>query len=1142
MRLGINALGLFPGKVGGAEQYLRNIVAELGRYEDITTYLFLNEEALASFEANDRLKTVKINMLHDHEVQLNGYIALYKIDVWFCPMFHLIPAKCSIPNVTTIFDIQQDYYPENFDPQVLADRKRLTAATVKTTDLVLTISEFSKQTLMEKYNMPEDKIKVTYLDADASFDLPIDPEKLEKMRGRLPKEFILFPANMWPHKNHAALIKGFAMARDKYNTKLKLVFTGARERETKQIEKIIAEYGLREHIIYLGYLPQDDMRYVFRCATMLAFPSLFEGFGIPLVEAMASDLPVICSTSSCIPEITGDAAVLFDGHSPEEICEAIHNVQMDKELRLSLVEKGRARRKAFSWTECAKETVTYLKSMYKPQKALPVKLSKHPKVTVVTPSYNQGEYIRDTIESVLNQTYDNIEYIVMDGGSTDNTVDILKSYGDRIKWVSEKDGGQADAVNKGIRVAEGEIIGWLNSDDTYYPEAIEMAVETLLEHPDCVMVYGEGDYIGREGEVTGRYNTKMFSYEQLAEECFICQPTAFFTREAVVNAGLLNADLQLCMDYELWMRLSKQGKVLYRPETLATSRMYEENKTMSRRDEVYFECCREVKRHFGYVPHDWLMGYARLNMEKQPWIPERVHYLALFLRYNFSNPTYMLKRLKAAWERHKNRSNERQIKYLPLPHNGLYPDGWIVHEHIRRLTCKAGANEVVIEGTHYLAFDKPLGLTVTIAGESITFEVNPGPFTLRMPIAPVEQGEHELIITADRSGCPAEMQGSEDYRLLSVHIASITMKEEELPLVSIVTPSFNQGKYIRNTIESVLGQNYPRLEYIVIDGGSTDETLSILKEYGDRLTWVSEKDKGQSDAINKGFRRAKGEIVAWLNSDDVYEPGAVMKAVNALRKAPQAGLVYGDGHLIDGEGNTKEAFKWTRDFNLWALTNVWDYIMQPATFFRAEALKAVGYLREDLQWTMDWDLWLRLAAQYDVVYIPEFLANSREYESTKTATGGERRLAEILKVMQQYSGEKEPYGYKTYELFERLTSQDLQPERKAEITAKLNQLIFMQPTPDKEGRCTGEANLLIRPGKQCSALLLEIDMARQVKAIFTVNGKKIKEGYFAAGESRIKLPPVQGKGYTHIRAKFVSEDLQDLNNQADSWIRLKLVD
>lgn len=234
------------------------------------------------------------------------------------------------------------------------------------------------------------------------------------------------------------------------------------------------------------------------------------------------------------------------------------------------------------------------------------------------------------------------------------------------------------------------------------------------------------------------------------------------------------------------------------------------------------------------------------------------------------------------------------------------------------------------------------------------------------------------------------------------------------PLVSIVTPSYNQGKFIRETIASVLSQDYDNLEYIIIDGGSTDNTLDIIKEYDGRITYITEKDNGQSDAINKGFKMAHGEIVAWLNSDDVYEPHCISRAIEEFEKNPKLGLLYGEGYIIDELSNKVRVFEHTQEFDYWKLVNFWDYIMQPATFFKKEMLQKVGYLDVNLHYCMDWDLWIRLAAVSEVKYIPELLACSREYSETKTNTGGNERLKEIIGLLQKYSGKKKTLGIKSY--------------------------------------------------------------------------------------------------------------------------------
>jgi glycosyltransferase involved in cell wall biosynthesis len=224
----------------------------------------------------------------------------------------------------------------------------------------------------------------------------------------------------------------------------------------------------------------------------------------------------------------------------------------------------------------------------------------------------------------------------------------------------------------------------------------------------------------------------------------------------------------------------------------------------------------------------------------------------------------------------------------------------------------------------------------------------------------------------------------------------------DLPLVTIVTPSYNQGEYIEATIRSVLEQDYPRIEYLVIDGGSSDKTLEILGRQSSRVRWISEPDNGQGDAIRKGFGIAQGEIVAWLNSDDVYLPGAVSRAVAALRQSPSVPLVYGNAEFIDHAGTVLGPCEQVEPFDLGRLINDLDFIVQPATFFRREPYSAVGGLDSSLTYCLDYDLWIRMTQRGGAAFIPDVLAQVRVYPQTKTARGGMARLDEVERMIRRY--------------------------------------------------------------------------------------------------------------------------------------------
>ncbi len=207
------------------------------------------------------------------------------------------------------------------------------------------------------------------------------------------------------------------------------------------------------------------------------------------------------------------------------------------------------------------------------------------------------------------------------------------------------------------------------------------------------------------------------------------------------------------------------------------------------------------------------------------------------------------------------------------------------------------------------------------------------------------------------------------------------------PLVTIVTPSYNQARFLEATLRSVLEQDYPLIEYLVVDGASTDGSVEIIRRYADRLTWwVSEKDSGQSEAINKGFQRAKGQIVGWLNSDDVYMPGAVSAAVKAFAAHPTAGVVYGNAAAIDAEGKQFNLMR-ARQYSLTDLL-AFNIICQPAAFMRRSVLEQVNFLNPSYHLLMDNLLWMNMAQVAPIVYVPQVWAGARYHDQAKNRTRG----------------------------------------------------------------------------------------------------------------------------------------------------------
>jgi len=242
-----------------------------------------------------------------------------------------------------------------------------------------------------------------------------------------------------------------------------------------------------------------------------------------------------------------------------------------------------------------------------------------PLVTVVTPCLNMGGFIARTLESVLSQDYPNLEYIVVDGGSTDGTIDVIRAfqekYPHRLHLISEADGGTAEALQKGLQLAAGGVFAYLNADDTYFPGAIRTAVHWLNERPAAAAVYGNAYWIDAKGNRIANYPTETFDRETLREHCYICQPACFIRTAVLREAGGFDTRFEVAFDYELWLRLSRQHTFHRIDALLANSRMHKANKTFQQRTTGFEEANRALREHYGYVPFRWAHSYASFLLD-----------------------------------------------------------------------------------------------------------------------------------------------------------------------------------------------------------------------------------------------------------------------------------------------------------------------------------------------------------------------------------------------------------------------------------------------------------------------------------------------------------------------------------------------
>ena len=250
-----------------------------------------------------------------------------------------------------------------------------------------------------------------------------------------------------------------------------------------------------------------------------------------------------------------------------------------------------------------------------------------PKISIVTPSYNQGQFIEETIRSVLLQGYPNLEYIIIDGGSTDDSVEIIKKYEPWLKyWVSEPDKGQSHAINKGWKMATGEIFAYLNSDDTYLPGAIIAAESFLTEHPDISMIYGNCNFVDEEGKVICTYNGKEFDVKEMLFANIIPQQTVFFRDYVLDKIGYLDESLHMTMDMDMWIRIGLKLKLKYIAVLLANMRRYASNKTTAQIGDFLPERLKVIKKVIARpdVPED--IKVLKRKAYSHNYIIEGTHY------------------------------------------------------------------------------------------------------------------------------------------------------------------------------------------------------------------------------------------------------------------------------------------------------------------------------------------------------------------------------------------------------------------------------------------------------------------------------------------------------------------------------------
>ncbi len=374
MKIGIVALTYHPGTAGGIETYFQNLIAELQRADQVNQYIIFlpkssmkvlpiwaknfSEVAVHQGLVKKVIKRLQVHLFRTDASQA-AKIESYKCDILHFPLQILEPPRIQGKVVLSSMDIQQEYLPQMFNRADLEARRLSYRPSAERADHIITISHFSKESLIEKYHIDPAKITVAHLGYDSRLytSSPVETEL------QLPKPYFYYPAATWPHKNHLALLKAFQLfLRD--HPEFSLVFSGIKKQKNDQIEQHIVSLHLEKKVVMTGYLPQQQLPALYQQAYAMVYPSLFEGFGIPLLEAMACGCPVIASLATSVPEVAQEAALYFNPADVNDIAAKMGQLVSNPSLRKSLVEKGNEQIKQFSNRKVAEETLMVYNKVY----------------------------------------------------------------------------------------------------------------------------------------------------------------------------------------------------------------------------------------------------------------------------------------------------------------------------------------------------------------------------------------------------------------------------------------------------------------------------------------------------------------------------------------------------------------------------------------------------------------------------------------------------------------------------------------------------------------------------------------------------------------------------------------------------------
>ncbi len=566
--IAVNTLFFIPGEVGGSETYLRQTLRAMADLAPRHRFLVLttrenHDTFLADLSPFGNVFLVptgvaarsRLRRLFGEWRTIPRLLRRYRAAVLWDPGNFALPQHVC-PSVTTLHDMQYRHFPEDYSPVELLAMRLFTALTVRASSRVLAISEFTKGEIRRFFPFPALRGRIDVVPHGVA-DTPNEPVSEDE-----PPEppTLLCVANSYPHKRLQDAVDVFAALAAEFPS-LRLRIVGQPRRGEKALHRAIQALpaDVQSRICRDNRISADALARAYRSCSAFLSTSRYEGFGLPVLEALRAGAAVVACRAGAVPEVGGDCVLWYepgDLHAAAELVRAVLQMPPTAAER----ERFRTHAAGFTWTRTAEGTLRSL-------------LPRLPRVTVVTPCFNSAATLPALLDSLDKQAEDvtdgllELEHIVMDGGSTDGTLDLLASR--QRPWrtvISEPDHGPADAINKGFARATGDYVAWLNADDAYAPLALIRAIEALERHPRASFAFGHCPIVDANGAEIRRPITRFkelffpFPFRWVLQTLnFVSQPATLFRKSALDAAGPLRTDLKAAWDYDLLLRLRRLG-------------------------------------------------------------------------------------------------------------------------------------------------------------------------------------------------------------------------------------------------------------------------------------------------------------------------------------------------------------------------------------------------------------------------------------------------------------------------------------------------------------------------------------------------------------------------------------------------------